>query len=795
LDDEVKYEYKTVLYSDIEKYAKDNYTGADLTDRAKIYDAYIKKVVLPTETSTSSVFTAIQNPTVDTADAQKNTLYTTIAGLTPNTEYVVLFRAYRTLQDKTLLKSEPAYLTVTTLPDDKVIVEIPTVPNLTLHAKDDVSITAKWRDDGFKYELSLSEKPLEDPSTGKIFDAEEIEKNGQKIISDTTTGTVTDSVYYKITGLFPSTQYYIWLRAISDTAKDPSAWSSPLQVTTDALAKPAAPDGLGLASKESLLYVNDADKTKYIPVDYNYLIVEWLKDANDTLEGTKSAVGKGVAASLLGAPEIKATMLTMFTSLIANKPYYVRVATRVTVEKGTGEEGTTKSYSYIVQLADNEAFEDYVQIEVPEEFSLKDSTTYRTQISDFSKVIKIITAPSGSEYDGDVDPDLYPLPEQDYELIYDSATKTLTYRLRSNQKDKDGMQDNRVDQRVISKLVQKGLYVYTIDVSEYDNKIIANRVVEIPYSLLEAFKERKIDVSVKADNMTLTLNPDYLNLSQEKLAIGNGDTSKFKLTMKQGMNGLAAFDATNLYQYISQVQQLSMEIQTPKTTLPIEYTNKPMGITLKLNNRYDMYDKNIAPYIYNQAASTWQRLDASYDSQSAQLKFSTNKVTAYTAVAISAPLSINSSEAFKAVSNKINIMDMRAYDKNQNITANQFTNLIYGIAMDKKDIQLNQAVTVAQKASLSKAGLSLSQTGTDAVTRQEAIYLAVRLYEIKTGSAINTSGSDVYLSDLDAVVAAYRDNMLKAKKIGFIDSEVRPEDAITIDEIANMIDIILEDSI
>lgn len=792
LDDDVSYEYKVVLYSDIETYAKNNYANADLTQREKIYDAYVKNIVLPTETTTSSVFTAITNPTVDTADAQKNTLYTTIAGLTPNTEYVVLFRAYRKLQDNTLLKSDPAYLTVTTLPNDKDLEEIPTVPNLFLQAKDDVSITTKWRNDGFKYELSISEKPLEDPSTGTVITSEEIIKNGEKVLLDSELAA--DAIYYKITGLFPSTQYYIWVRAISDTAKEPSAWSSPLQVTTNELAKPAAPDGLGLASKESLLYVNDADKTKYIPVDYNYLIVEWLKDVNDTSAGVASAKDSKAAASMLGAPEIRATMLTMFTNLVANRPYYVRVATRVVVEKGSEGEGATKTYSYIVQLADNEEFEDYVQIEVPKEFALTDGTTYRTQISDFSKAIRIITAPDGGEYDGDVDPDLYPLPEQDYELIYDSATKTLTYRLRSNQKDEDGMQDNRVDQRVINKLIQKGLYIYTIDVSQYENRVIANRVVEIPYSLLEAFKERKIDVEIIADNLTLTLNPDYLSASQAKQAIGNGDTSKLRVTLSQGMNGLAAIETNNLYQYISQVQQLSMQLQTPKTTLPITYTNKPMTVSLKLNNRYDMLDKNIASYLYNNDAGSWQRLEASYDSQKAVLKFNTNKVTAYTAVAISAPVSINSSAAFDALSNKINVTDMRAYNKDQNLTANQINNLLYGVAMNQKDVELNKIVTSAQKAALEKAGLNLAKTGSETVARQEAIDLAVKLYEIKTGSPINTSGTTGSLYDINTVAAPYRLNMLKAQQIGFIDSQVRPYDAITIDEFADMINLVLEDS-
>lgn len=793
-DNNVKYELMLVPYTEIEKFAKENYEGAIPEDKRKIYDDYIKKNLLALETPTTSIFTEITNPEIDKTDSQGNTLYTTITGLTPNTEYVILFRAYRTIVDEVRLKSDPTYITITTLPVDKDIVEVPTVPSLYLKEKDDISITVKWRDDGFKYELVVSEKPLVDPGTGTIITSEEIEKNGVRIIKDTEIGD--DAMIYKINGLFPETQYYIWIRAISPTVKEPSAWSSPLQVSTDILEKPEPPSGLGLASKESLLYVNDADGTKYVPSTEKYLIFEWMKDAKDTSEGYASQATAD--AVMLGAPEIKSTMLAMYQNLIANKRYYVRVATRVVVVKG-GEKGITKKFSYIIQVADNEEFKDFIQIEIPEEFKLTDANTYRMQISDFCTPKSFLTLPSDNEYDAGVDPSLYPLPDEDFELIYDAATFTLTHRLRSNEKGKDGMPDNRVDQRVITKMVQRALYTYPIDVSKYNNKIIKNRVVEIPYTLLDSFRERKVNVQIKAANLTLTLTSQWLSNEQAKTAIGYGDSSKLRISLSQGITMPTAPNYyTNSTQYISDTQQLNMVLQTPKSTNNIAYTAEPMVIQMKLNNRYDMYDKNIDTYMYNTSSAEWERMNADYDSQNAEMKFSTSKVSTYTALAISAPSSSESSEEFKLLSNKINVIDMRNYKSNQSITANQLNNLMYSIAMDKKDVELNKSLTSQENAALTKAGLVLTKTGDSSISRQEAINSIVRLYELKTKTPINVGGvSDSGLSDIDSVAPFYQMAMLKAEEIGFLKDESisRPNDEMTVDEAAYMMNIILNDTI
>lgn len=793
-DNNVKYELMVVPYTEIENFARENYEGAIPEDKRKIYDDYIKKNLLPLETPTTSIFTEITEPEIDKTDSQGNTLYTTIAGLTPNTEYVILFRAYRTIVDEVRLKSDPAYITITTLPVDTDIIEVPTVPSLFLKEKDDVSITVKWRDDGFKYEIVVSEKPLVDPSTGTIITSDEIEKNGERVEKDTEIGY--DAMIYKINGLFPDTQYYIWIRAISPTVKEPSAWSSPLQVSTNELEKPEPPSGLGLASKESLLYVNDASGTKYVPSTEKYLIFEWMKDAKDISEGYASQAATA-DAMMLGAPEIKATMLAMYQNLIANKRYYVRVATRVVVVRG-GADGITKKFSYIVQVADNEEFKDFIQIEIPQAFVLTDADTYRMQISDFCTPKSFLTSTSDNEYDSGVDPSLYPLPDEDFELIYDAATFTLTHRLRSNEIGKDGMPDNRVDQRVITKMVQRGLYTYPIDVSTYKNKIVKNRVVEIPYTLLDSFRERRVNVQIKAANITLTLTSQWLSNEQAKTAIGYGDSSKLKITLSQGVNMPTAPNYyTNSTQYISDVQQLNMILQTPKSTNNITYTAEPMIIQMKLNNRYDMYDKNIDTYMYNTSTSEWDRANGEYDSQNAEMKFSTSKVATYTALAISAPSSSESSEDFKLLSNKINIIDMRNYKASQSITANQLNNLMYSIAMDKKDVELNKSLTSQENIALTKAGLALTKTGDSPVSRQEAINSIVRLYEVKTKTPIHIGGvSDSGLSDIDSVAPFYQASMLKAEELGFLKNETlsRANDEMTVDEVAYMINIVLNDT-
>lgn len=793
LDDEVKYELMVVPYSTIEQFAYDNYQNANLSDKEKIYDDYVKKQILANETAETSLFTEITDPVIDEKDSQKNTFYTTITGLSPNTEYVILFRAYRPLRDGTRLKSDPAYLTITTLPMDTVINEVPTVPTLFLQEKDDISITVKWRDDGFKYELVVAEKPLEDPATGGIIaiTQEQVIENGKKIKQDADIGA--DAISYKIDGLFPDTQYYIWIRAISDKVEQPSAWSSPLQVSTDPLIKPNPPMGLGLASKQSLLYVNDANKTQYQPSTEKYLILEFMKDTKDTSEGYASAINGD--QGMLGAPEIKSTMLAMYNNLIANKWYYARAATRVVATKDA-QYGVVKSFSYVVQLADNEDFEDAIEIEIPQAFVETDGNIYRMEISDFCTPKRFLTSTGTGEYDADVDPDLYPLPDEDFELIYDKSTDTLTHRLRSNEIGKDNMPDNRVDQRVITKLINKGLYTYSIDVSKYNGRFIRNRVVEIPYTLLEAFKERKINIQITADNLTLTLKHDWLTVEEERLAQGYGDNSKLKITLNQAASMNINFgDYTNPTQYISDVQNVSMEIETPSTTNKINYTASPMTVKLKLDNRVDMYDKNIDSYIYNKDAAKWERIQSYYDSQSAKLNFTTNKVSAYTAFAIEAPYSADSSVSVKELSNRINITDIKDYKADEPITANQLNNLIYAIAKGQQDVQLNKTFTQQEKTELEKAQLALTKSGSDGVSRQEAINLIVKLYELKTKSPIEANDASVSnLKDMDSVASNYRSGMLKAEEIGLLnDTNARPNDSITLDEAADMMNKILDE--
>lgn len=797
LDDGIKYEYIVVPYSDIEKFASDNYKDTAPPNRNKIYDDYVKKVVIPQETDSTSIFTEITDPKYDVNDRQRLTLYTTLTGLQPNTEYVILFRAYRAL-DEIRLKSDPSYLAITTLPKDTAIVEVPTVPTLFLREKSDTSITPKWRDDGFKYELSISDKILTDPGTGTIIKSDEITENGVKFESDADfTG---NGMYYKINGLFPETPYYIWIRAISDTSPTPSAWSTPLYVVTDPLAKPDPPAGLGLVSALSLKYINDADSTKYTQTDKNYLIVEWMKDVNDTSAAYSSSMTGD--SGMLGAPEIQKTMIAMFKNLIPNKTYWVRAATRVVVTKGgnnagaNSNTGLTKTYSYVIQVADNEDFTDAIEIEVPTKYA-EPSGEFRMEISDFSTPKHFKTKPSTDDYDTDVDPSLYPLPDQDFELIYDSKTYTLTHRLRSNEIGQDGMPDNRVDQRVINKIINTGMYTYAIDVSKYEDKIVNNRVVEIPFSLLETFNQRDVNIQITADNMTLIINPNLMTFQTGQEAIGYGDSSKLIITMNQDASlPLASTNFTNSTGYLSQTQKVSMSLQTPKSTTDIKYTADPMTVKLKTINRYDIYDKNVAPYIFNENSSEWERADSpSYNNETSRYSFDTTKVSAYTVLGIEAPKSSESSESFKTLSNKINITDMRDYKSSDPITANQLNNLIYSIAKNQQDVSLNRVMSESELGELSKSGLSLTKTGDSPVSRQEAINSISKLYELKTGSKIQTEDiSSSSLVDIDSVSVQYQQGILKAEEIGLINGTVKPNETMTLDDTAKMINTVLDDT-
>lgn len=720
----------------------------------------------------------------------------TATGLDKNETYIIILRPYRMLSDGKK-EAYPTYIMGTTLPDDINIEIIPTVPVLEETSHTSISISVKWEEHipSLDYELVVSDQFLDDPTTGGTrIPIDEIKNNGTEENENNKL-----YMHYTIKDLFPETGYYIWIRSIANNPSGVaySKWSNPLFVRTSEIEPPDPPSGLGLVSKNNLNIYNNANNLKLLPIDYNYLIAEWNRNYEDTADtSTTTSTGNGFEA--LMNPSIKSTYIVKFNNLIANKQYYIRAKTRLTVSKGTTGK-SVKSFNYIVQISLTEDFTDYVEAIVP---PITGGTTAQGSIqkdSEWCDIVSFYTRPSDGEYDGDKNPNLYPLPPEDFELIYDGATKTLTYRFRSDEEDQDGNDDNLVDQRFISKLLKNKVYNYSVDLTSYNRtREIKNRVVEIPYSIMSAFDERKITFEIKADNAVFLFEPGFVKTQEVEHMAGYGKDASVKINVSEDVKDNSSLSFGQ--EYVSKPQSLNVSILTPSRIINMDNIEKNVDITLKLDNRHRLYDENIGAYINTPSVGRWERIPYTYDYESGSYKTQTTQLGVFSAIANSGPVTNMtddmSSNSITNISSKMNITDMQSYSPRAAVSSVQFNNITAALANGKKDAEINGRLSNEDTNALVNSKMYINSTAT--VTREQAVNSLVRLYEIKTKMPVEnyTTLDNTLINDISSASPAYQKSMLKAVTLGFFkDAEnSRPKDAISLSELFYMVDIIIQES-
>nr|WP_317358690.1 hypothetical protein [uncultured Tyzzerella sp.] len=715
-----------------------------------------------------------------------------ISGLTENTMYAILLRPYRILTDGKK-DAYPTYLLATTLPKDTEVDVTPTIPRLYEVGKTDMSIEVEWEKAANKivYELAVDENVLEDPSKAKmIIDSKNIQDNA--IAYNKEDGR--QFLKYNIKPLFPDTGYYIWIRAIVEGTDKSSDWSTPLYIRTNNIKNPEPPSGFGLASEKSLSTYNTNNNTDYKPITDKYLVLEWLRDPEDLATEPKAET-KGTAEPLIDA-KIKKTYMVKFNELIANRYYYTRAKTKLYVTKSKDGK-IERYYSYIIELADNPNFKDSVQIEIPTIDAKGDRVL--TAESEWTTVYKYRTKFStdgDGDYDGNIIDDLYPLPTEDFEILYDGATQTLTYRFRSNQKDSNGNGDNLVDQRFITKLINNKVYNYNLDLTKHKNYNIKNRKVEIPYSIIAALNERKIALTITTGGTRFTLNPGFLNTPEVKKVgkLGMNTTAVIEITQNPENLPILNYNQT----YATTPEYIKMSINNNGVYTPLTFTGSNMDIMLKLKNRSLTLDKNVGAY-RNVDNNIWERVPSSYSSETGIHTVKTNRLGKYTTISNGINESnvnfANDNNLLTNVNNKIIFKDLTNVNMKDSISVVQFNNIVAGIANNKKEIYINGGLSSEDYQSLQRSGMLLQGS---VVGREAGINSLVKLYEMKTKSKYEPTSNinTTPYKDIKNANKAYQANLIKAGDIGFYGNDVaaNPKATMTIEQMLYMIDIILEDS-
>ena len=732
--------------------------------------------------------------------------------LNSGTPYVIFLHPFAISQDgDNLFAYYPTYITATTLTARPDLEVTPTVPVLIPVDTTDTSVTVRWRyTPTLMYELVISEDSRDYPdggwrffliADGEVWEDDEVNLTpDSRIFTDEETGHT--YMEFTIRRLFPETMYYLWICSIAENTGGYvfSAWSNMLEMLTREIMPPPAPQGLGLASELSLDAFNRDNNTELQASGEDYLVIEWLRIASDILHdslppGTPSPSTD--LASFLPNPTINQTYMVRFGDLMANRIYHVRAKTRLYITRDA-DGAAIRSYTYIVQLSLDPSFVDFVEIEVPVVGDVGNGL-YRD--SEWT-TIALFTDISDGEYDGAVDPDMYPLPDRDFEYIWDNATQTLTYRFRSNQIDQQGNRDNLVDERFISRLVANRTFDFRVDVSSYGRNVPRTRVVEVPYSIVAAFNERQISLTVIADSFTVTF-PHGSFMTPEARALNGLDRSAtLRITIAENPTGIVAAATTN---YVSPIHRLSATLTSSQPLLrPVEIVNfaRPLNMSLTLSGAFVQGATNIGAYVQDGNSAGWQRLATNFDQINQSVSFTSQRAASFSAIGSMTPWAQTEPgqtqpetiNQMHAVNSLLHITDLGVYNENAFVNLTQFNNVMAAALRRATSTNINVAVSAADIASLGNARLLVSGSGGAQVTREVAIDRMVRLFELRTRRPVTgfPSIAETSFTDIASASAEYRTSLLKAADLGFYRAhQANPRGPLTFGDLMHMLDIVL----
>ncbi len=686
----------------------------------------------------------------------------TTGPLTSNTSYVVYFRSYVIGENGEKIYSYyPSYILAnTTKAGTDIIVTPPTQQIQTTEPITDTSITVKWPySSNFTYELKYTDKVTEYPSGGITVSDSEILKNGTKKID----ADGVEYIYYTVPNLFPNTNYYFWLKATSGGIS--SGWSPAVNERTKDLETPPVPAGLGLIGKNNLEVINAANDKNFVQSDKNYLIVEWLRVNNDSIEAVNGIIPT-TGGEFLSHPNLISTYAAKFNNLQGNKKYYVRIKSRVSITK----EERIKKYSYIISLADNAQFVDAIEFEVPTYGYIDNNLDVLVRESNWSTYKSFTTGKDDDEFDGDFDPELYPLPENNYEVIFDEDTDTLTYKFLDGNENSNGTPNHGVDNRFISELIKDNIYDFAVDVTLNDGKKVKNREVVIPYSIINSMGDYKTSLTIKADNMFTKFDLSMIEAIAKVNNVsdfGKGSKVVFKYKEIIGDPTMISYGES----YVSTPQQMTATLITPSRQINIKNFPKPVNVSMGVSNRYLSFDNTLKAFYTDDNSEDWIGIGSKYSLTDNKFNFDTMKVGIYTVIGKESPRTTSDSETNSAslvVSNYINFTDMPYFTSTEKVTANQFNNVISAIAKGEDSVTINKTLSQEDFNQLGRGKLLVSGSY---VTREKGIASLVRLYELKTKSSLDR-GYDLEESGFDdysEVSSEYKVAMEKAIDLGFLD--------------------------
>ncbi len=701
--------------------------------------------------------------------------------LDPATSYTVYIRPYIILSTGEKIYSyNPGYVVGETLSKRDTIPVTP--PTIILYAVDETQSTITFEfeySDVFTYSFRYSNLLADYTEGGIEITNEEILANGTKYVNSSGN----TMIKYTITNLAPGTRYYTWGNATYDGLT--SAWSLPLEQETDPLTPPQPPKAVGLMDKENVKIVNQTNGTNYENPSEDYFIIDFARIPEDENEHTNEIAENGDGSYIFDEllPRFPGAY---FDELVPNQKYYVRAKTVLTaVINGVNAE---YYYSYIVQISESSRFEDVFEVHVFDGEFTPDGITILQVESEWTEAVIAKSGKTDSEYDGDKDDILYPIPDSNFEIVV--GKDNIVFEYRGSGKDSNGNNNNLTDQRLISDLVEDGAYSLMADLSDYDSFSQTSREVKLPYRLVSALNSSKINFTFKANDTYLTTTFQDI----DKIAKANNITdfgNDSKISIKFADKTKTYTSSLNGGTFITPAQKVIITLETPTRSVTVQNTYDTMEIAFQINDRLQYETSNVYVASFDDYGNK-KTIEHTYDEEVGTINIYTKMLTTYGAVKQGQANTAVEPDHYYSVVSQLNITDLRPYSGSNPVYALQYNNLVAGILKDKSEITMGASLSTEEYTALGRSGILIAG---DKVKREDAIASMVAVYELKTGQKITTTTSQSSVPGISNVSSKNKVAVNKAYDIGlYYDDNTNFSATLTFDELFYMIDLVLADA-
>lgn len=705
-----------------------------------------------------------------------------IGALEAGVSYVVYIRPYIYDDEGTKIYSyNPGYVVGETLSDRDPIPVIP--PTIVVYPVDETqsSVTFEFEySDVFEYDFRFSYLLSDYTEGGLEISNDELLENGTIYVNDEGN----TMLKYTVTGLAPDTKYYTWGRAI--VGEETSAWSLPLEQKTDELGVPEPPKSLGLMSQDNVDLVNATNGMNYENPSEDSFIIDFARVPEDDNVHENAIVENGDGAYIF-EQTVERFPGAYFDELVPNQKYYLRAKTVVDVV--IEDAYATYNYSYIVQISESNKFDEVMQVHVFDgEFEVDDETIFEVE-SEWSDTAIAKTGKTDDEYDGDKDDILYPIPDDNFEII--KTDDEIIYEYRGSGEDSEGVDNNLADQRLVSDFINSGAYSLVADLSDYDDdKKRSVREVRLPYRLVGTLNSAKINFTFKADGTYLTTSfSDIDKIAKANNVTDFGNDSMVSIRFENRTNEVRPYMASG-GTFVTPAVRIAVSIESPTRTVNVKNMYDDLNIAFNVGDRMDYDINNVYVATFDDYGNQGT-VPYSYDDETGTINVETKMLTTYCAVKEGRASTEVEPDYYYNVTSKLNITDLRPYNGSDPVYALYYNNIVAGIVRNKTEITMNQSLDDQDYTALGRSGLLISG---DKVKREDAIASLVKLYEIKTGNSIKLEISTSDVPGISTVSSENKTAVAKAYQIGlYDDSNTNFNSILTFDEFFYMLDLILTD--